>query len=644
MQYLKNLTIVSKFIVWFLIISLTPLTLAILISYNSSRKALKTEAASRLIAIADSKANQLEGYLSRLKKDGATVSYIPPVVEAVQKLVDGYHTYGPDAAEYNAIKQEFKPVLTYYQQSFGYDNILIINADGNPVFSTRGGENNRSLYDVAMRGDSDLANIFIKAKTSQETEMSNFTYFPQLKKTGMMVATPVYNAAGLLGVVIIQISNQGIYGFVKDYIGLGKTGETIIAAKKGNEAIFLTPCRFDPEAEFKRTVELGSRDGLDVQKAIQGEGGSGITLDYRNSKVLAVWRHLSAFNLGFVVKMDVQEVFASANGLRNTLLAMSLALVVAVIFAAVLVAYSISTPLKELTQISSVIALGDLSARAPVRAQDEIGQLAQSFNQMTASLIDAKDRVEQKKAEVEEQKRLLEEANKELDSFVYTVSHDLRAPLRGIDGFATFLEHDYVDKLDGQGKDYLARIRSGARRMKTLIDDLLTLSRISRIKNPYEDVPIGELVQSVLTRIEFDVKACNAQVLVADSLPVVRCDRIKMAEVFLNLVNNAIKFSSKNKEARPRVEIGYRDAQDRHEFHVKDNGIGIDKKYHQEIFGIFKRLHKQEEYEGTGAGLSIVKRIIDDHKGSIWTDSEPGCGATFYFTLPKVATQETGNA
>jgi two-component system, chemotaxis family, CheB/CheR fusion protein len=108
-----------------------------------------------------------------------------------------------------------------------------------------------------------------------------------------------------------------------------------------------------------------------------------------------------------------------------------------------------------------------------------------------------------------------------------------------------------------------------------------------------------------------------------------------MQEVFFNLISNAVKFSSKNKGIGPIVEVGYSDKNEAHEFYVKDNGIGIDKKYHNEIFGIFKRLHSQKEYEGTGAGLSIVKRIIDDHKGEIWIDSDLGKGATFYFTIPK---------
>ncbi len=123
-------------------------------------------------------------------------------------------------------------------------------------------------------------------------------------------------------------------------------------------------------------------------------------------------------------------------------------------------------------------------------------------------------------------------------------------------------------------------------------------------------------------------------------MPVVYCDQIKIRQVFLNLINNAVKFSSKNNKENPRVEIGHNDREQEHEFYVRDNGIGIDQQNHQQVFGIFKRLHKSEEYEGTGAGLTIVKRVIVDHDGRIWIDSELGEGATFYFTIPKKLKKE----
>jgi signal transduction histidine kinase len=488
---------------------------------------------------------------------------------------------------------------------------------------------------MALNKNSELADCFIRAKTSQETEVSNFEYLPRTNKEAVFITTTLFEGGDLAGAVAIQMSNRGLYEFVQDFTGLGETGETILVAKKGNEAVFITPCRFDPKAAFIRKIKVSSPESLDIQRAIQGEKGLGISVDYRGQKVLAVWRYLPTFRLGMVVKMDMREIFASAKRLRNTLFLVSVILLMIIVILALTIAHSVYSPIKELTKISSTIALGDLSARAKIDARDEIGELAETFNLMTSGLIEAKANVEQKKAAIEEQKRLLEEANRELDSFVYTVSHDLRAPLRGIDGFATFLQHDYINKLDNQGKDYLNRIRSGAIRMKELIDDLLTLSRISRIKNPYEDVDMNKLVNSVINRLEFDIKEHKIELKIAKDLPMVSCDRIKMEEVFFNLVNNAIKFSAKNKDVSGRVEIGYNDRSDAHEFYVKDNGIGIEKKYHKEIFGIFKRLHRQDEYEGTGAGLAIVKKIIDDHKGSIWVDSDLGKGAAFYFTIPK---------
>lgn len=247
----------------------------------------------------------------------------------------------------------------------------------------------------------------------------------------------------------------------------------------------------------------------------------------------------------------------------------------------------------------------------------------------------ARRNLEREKAELDEQKYALEKANLELDSFVYTASHDLRAPLRGISSFSSFLQERYRDHLDERGVHYLERIVSGTKHMTKLIDDLLTLSRISRQKNPYEDVPIAALIQLVRERIEFDIEQKKVDLIIQKDLPVVRCDKIKMAEVFLNLIHNAIKFSSKDNKENTRVEIGYQDAGEYHQFSVKDNGIGIEPRYHDQIFDIFKRLHTDSEYEGTGAGLSIVKRVIDDHHGTIRIDSDLGRGAAFIFTIPK---------
>lgn len=312
-------------------------------------------------------------------------------------------------------------------------------------------------------------------------------------------------------------------------------------------------------------------------------------------------------------------------------------------------------PLEEFSKAVKDIADGHLGARVGFSSNDELGQLADGFNRMAENLSAVLEREKKLAAEVmnadvikrdaaeirlaydkvSEKTRELEKVNAELDSFVYTASHDLRAPLRGISSFATFLEEDYKDKFDEEGREYLSEIRKGANMLSELIEDLLALSHVSRIRNPYETVGIKDIVDAVLERLKLYIRERKAEVVVADGFPTIRCDRIKVTEVFVNLINNGIKFSSKDASRPCRIEIGHTDAGKFYQFYVKDNGIGIDPKYHDQIFGIFKRLHTNEDYEGTGAGLCIVKKIVEEHQGRIWIESEPGKGAKFNFTIPK---------
>ncbi|OGR88212.1 MAG: hypothetical protein A3A86_04255 [Elusimicrobia bacterium RIFCSPLOWO2_01_FULL_60_11] len=235
------------------------------------------------------------------------------------------------------------------------------------------------------------------------------------------------------------------------------------------------------------------------------------------------------------------------------------------------------------------------------------------------------------------EKRNLEKVNHELDQFVHMASHDLRSPLRVICSFAEILEKDCQGKLNPESVDSLKHIILGTQRMNELITDLLTLSRITKVENPYEPVNIGDLIGSVKRRLQAEIERSNALITTHDSLSAVVCcfDRIKMREVFTNLIHNAIKYSSKHSGDRPQVEIGMTGQKDHYEFSVKDNGIGIDPRYHQQIFDMFKRLHSKDQYEGTGAGLYIVKTIVEEHGGRVWVESQLGQGATFYFTIPK---------
>ncbi|MCD4755800.1 MAG: PAS domain S-box protein [Deltaproteobacteria bacterium] len=238
------------------------------------------------------------------------------------------------------------------------------------------------------------------------------------------------------------------------------------------------------------------------------------------------------------------------------------------------------------------------------------------------------DITEQKQAEAE-----LRKTNEELKNFVDVVSHDLKTPVIAIHGFASRLIKHYQEKLGDKGSRQLEQIMASARRMELLVSDLLTLSRIGRIVPTFEHVASREIVRNVISGIQNRIKEKGIEVVVADNLPTIFCDGERIYQVFENLLVNATKFTADVK--KPKIEIGHEDGEDLHLFYVRDNGIGIDPEYHLRIFDMFHRLRLKEDKEGTGLGLAIVDRIVKNHGGKVWVESEKGKGATFYFTVPK---------
>jgi PAS domain S-box-containing protein len=231
---------------------------------------------------------------------------------------------------------------------------------------------------------------------------------------------------------------------------------------------------------------------------------------------------------------------------------------------------------------------------------------------------------------VDERTRQLKATNKELEAFAYSVSHDLRAPLRSIDGFSQMLLEDYADRLDSEGKDYIRRVRSGSQRMARLIDDLLNLSRVTRGEMRSETIDLSDLVETIAVELKQSQPERDVELIIAPNL-MARGDRRLMKVVLDNLLGNAWKFSRKRR--RTRIEFGYAETNGHQAYFVRDNGVGFDMAYAGKLFGAFQRLHSQNEFDGTGIGLATVQRIIHRHGGNIWAESTVGKGATFYFTL-----------
>jgi PAS domain S-box-containing protein len=248
-----------------------------------------------------------------------------------------------------------------------------------------------------------------------------------------------------------------------------------------------------------------------------------------------------------------------------------------------------------------------------VKARTEVGQLNESLEK----------RVQERTSE-------LTSANRELESFAYSISHDLRSPLRAIDGFSHLLAEEYGDKLDDQGRDYLGRVRRAVQRMGTLIDDILELSRVTRQEMRREQVDIGRLA----AELNEEIARAWPDRHPSFSRPercLVEGDPQLLRLMLQNLLENAWKYSSRN--PAPKIEFGHEVVGGKQVCHVRDNGVGFDMAHASRLFTPFQRLHKPEEFEGSGIGLATVARIVHRHGGRIWAESAPGEGATFRFTL-----------
>ncbi len=261
----------------------------------------------------------------------------------------------------------------------------------------------------------------------------------------------------------------------------------------------------------------------------------------------------------------------------------------------------------------------------------------------TAALVTELRRVnEQLEQRVRERTQELEIANKDLESFSYSVSHDLREPLRAVEGFCEVFRTEFSADVPEAGRKVLERVWSGARRMTQLINDLLHFSRFTREPLNRTCVPMRELVLQVVERLKEQLPGRQIAVTVAE-LPDCCGDRSLIEQVLVNLLSNAFKFTARTEAAR--VEVGTLRQGTDSVYYVRDNGVGFDMRYADKLFGVFQRLHSQEEFQGTGIGLSIVHRIITRHGGRVWADSRPGEGTALYFSLPAQAgTAFEGNA
>jgi signal transduction histidine kinase len=401
-----------------------------------------------------------------------------------------------------------------------------------------------------------------------------------------VAAIPINNEAGAMAaMLVLQVRADLFFEWIRG-VEAGPGGLIFVVDQRG----FLA---YRPDQPSQEEL-LDYSHVLPVQRVLQGKRGVEILSDSDpdGGRVVA-YQPIGAHGWGVVLTEPAENVFA----LRNDQLKW-----------------------MALTYLLSLVCLGALGYFA-----SRIASHRREIEQGAEARAELERRVRERTAD-------LERANRELEGFSYSVSHDLRAPVRAIEGFARILEEEAGGKLDPEARKYLTMVRDNGRRMGVLIESLLEFSRLGRRALNLADADMASLARDVFEELSGGLP--NTPEFALEPMPRARCDRALVRQVWTNLISNAIKFTGK--APAPRIEAGGSARDGESVYYLKDNGAGFDMRYYDKMFGVFQRLHGEHEFAGTGVGLALVQRIVERHGGRIWAEGKVGEGATFWFSLPGV--------
>ncbi len=382
-----------------------------------------------------------------------------------------------------------------------------------------------------------------------------------------------------------------------------------------------TPLTFDsdfPIEEVKGMIREG--EPLSAIVVVRGQRPVGLVMSLHMDKILSHQYGVSLYYRKSISKiMDASPLIVGRNTPLETVAHMAMDRERFRIYDHIIV--------TDNGQLQGTVSVQRILTTLATLQQERAKDLSRINEELQAG-IKERMRIE---AELRSLNTEIERSNQDLQDFTYTVSHDLQEPLRKIHAFGHFLEEDYSHLLPEDALDYLHRMQNAAVRMKRLIQHLLSISRVGTHGKELGPVRVDEVVANAVETLSEIIEGSHCQLQIEKDLPVVMADRVQLEQLFQNLISNAIKFTPKN--STPVISIRSEITGETATFRVKDNGLGIEKKYLKKIFGIFQRLHRREEYEGTGVGLALCEKIVQRHGGKIWAESRPGCGTTFFFIL-----------
>lgn len=396
MQWFAKKPMATQFLFWFLMIGTVPLFVGSWLIFQSGETHLKTQAIQTLLAVRDAKANALNSFLEERIRDIHTLAQMPLVVKAVEELGASLNKDGPTSSIYQRWDLRYREFFQYYQELEGYQDIILISPKGRVVFAS----SNRDIINTNVAKDrhpgGQLHDVFVRAKTLLGTEITDFQLEAPSNQAAAYLGTPIFRKGAISGVLIFQIGHQRLNKLTQDYTGLGDTGETIIASKIFDQAVFLTSIRHDPQAAFTRTLPIDGVVEHPVLRAVAGERGVGLLTDYRGQEVLAAWKYLPAFRWGLVVKIDIDEAFAPIIKQQRAVLILGGILLVVLIVLSFSIAKSLSEPVINLVRGAQRFQKRELSVRVQETGPREIVELANALNEMAENLQETYQALERK--------------------------------------------------------------------------------------------------------------------------------------------------------------------------------------------------------------------------------------------------------
>jgi signal transduction histidine kinase len=422
-------------------------------------------------------------------------------------------------------------------------------------------------------------------------------------------AVPIITTGGNVGAILLGTISLDALSHAITTLDLGPEARaSLVDLRQGG--VFLV------DADPSRVLQVVPSQDPPMQRLLASERGAVELPNSQGELTVSHFAPVPDLPWSVLIQQPSRAAFESVDTLTRRTIWLIVAIVLGATLLAVALALHTTRPLAQLSRAADALAAGDLTRRVRISRRDEIGDLGRAFDHMAGAL--------------EERTVQLEQVNRELESFSYSVSHDLRAPLRAIDGFSRMLVTRHSEQLSEEATRYLQLVRDATTQMGQLIDELLRFSRLGRQSLNLEIVAPTTIARQALAQLQVDVSDRLVEVSIAD-LPTCRADPSLLKQVFMNLLSNALKFTRQRSPAV--IEVGCRRNGGERAYFVKDNGVGFDMAYQHKLFGVFQRLHLADEYEGSGVGLAIVNLIIQRHGGRVWAEGKLDQGATFWFTL-----------